>query len=261
MSVPFIEAGDLRVRYSIAGPATGPPLVFSSSLGSDLSMWDAQAAALEGRFRVVRYDTRGHGGTSVTPGPYTIERLGRDVVILLDALGIGRTHFCGLSMGGKIGMWLGLNAPGRLEKLALCNTGALIGNAERWNTRIRDVREQGMKGIAASVIERWFTPGFRERSPQAVAQARAMVEATPPEGYVACCAAIRDADQRSEIAGIRTPTLVIAGRHDPATPAADGRALAASIPGAQYVELDASHLSNVEAAAPFTTALSAFLSG
>jgi 3-oxoadipate enol-lactonase len=118
-----------------------------------------------------------------------------------------------------------------------------------------------MKGIAASVIERWFTPGFRERSPQAVAQARAMVEATPPEGYVACCAAIRDADQRSEIAGIRTPTLVIAGRHDPATPAADGRALAASIPGAQYVELDASHLSNVEAAAPFTTALSAFLSG
>jgi 3-oxoadipate enol-lactonase len=118
-----------------------------------------------------------------------------------------------------------------------------------------------MKGIAASVIERWFTAGFRERSPQLVAQARAMVEATPAEGYVACCAAIRDADQRTELAGIRAPTLVIAGRHDPATPPADGRALARAIPGAKYVELEASHLSNVEAAGPFTTELAAFLSG
>lgn len=236
-------------------------LVLSNSLGSDLSMWDPQAAPLEEELRVLRYDTRGHGQSAVTPGPYTIEQLSRDVIGLLDALDIERAHFCGLSMGGKIGMWLGVHAPDRLRKLVLCNTGARIGTAERWNARIQDVRDHGMKGIAAAVIERWFTPGFRERSPEAVARARAMVERTPPEGYVACCAAIRDADQRAEVAGIGAPTLVIAGRHDPATPPADGRALSGAISGARYVELDASHLSNVEAAEAFTAELTAFLSG
>jgi 3-oxoadipate enol-lactonase len=257
----FVEVGDLRVHYSAGGPEPAPALVFSNSLGADLSMWDPQAAALEDRFRVLRYDTRGHGRTAVTPGPYTIERLARDVVGLLDALGIGRAHFCGLSMGGKIGMWLGVHAPDRIGKLVLCNTAASIGTAERWNARIRDVREHGMKGIAAAVIERWFTPPFRERSPELAAKARAMVERTPPEGYVACCAAIRDADQRGEVPGIRAPTLVIAGRHDPATPPADGRALSDAISGARYVELEASHLSNVEAAGAFTAELTAFLSG
>ena len=158
-------------------------------------------------------------------------------------------------------MWLGAHAPDRIERLVLCNTGARIGTAEGWNARIRSVHDLGMKGIAAAVTERWFTAGFRERSPGPVATARSMLERTPPEGYVACCAAIRDSDQSAEIASIQAPTLVIAGRHDPATPPADGRALADAMAGARYVELEASHLSNVEAAPQFTAELTAFLTG
>ena len=158
-------------------------------------------------------------------------------------------------------MWLGAHAPERIEKLVLCNTGARIGTAEGWNARIQSVHDVGMKGIAAAVTERWFTPGFRERSPGLVATAQAMIERTPPEGYLACCAAIRDSDQSAGIAGIQAPTLVIAGRHDPATPPADGRALAEGIAGARYVELEAAHLSNIEAAPHFTAELAAFLTG
>jgi 3-oxoadipate enol-lactonase len=259
--MPFIEAGDLGVHYVLNGPATAPVVVLSNSLGADLSMWDPQIPALGESFRVLRYDTRGHGRTSLTAGPYTIEQLARDVARLLDILAIDRPHFCGLSMGGLIGMWLAAHAPDRIEKLVLCNTGARIGTAERWNARIRDVQDNGVEGIAAAVVERWFSAGFRERSPEVVAKARTMIEGTPPEGYLACCAAIRDADLRREVTGIRTPTLVITGRQDPATPPADGRFLADAITGARYVELEASHLSNVEAAAPFTSALIAFLMG
>jgi 3-oxoadipate enol-lactonase len=259
--MPFAKAGDLRVHYLFGGAAGAPVLAFSNSLGADLSMWEPQMLELKKRFRVLRYDTRGHGRTSVTESPYEIEQLARDVLRLLDALGFRRAHFCGLSMGGKIGMWLGAHAPERIEKLVLCNTGARIGTAEAWNARISSVHDLGMKGIAAAVTERWFTAGFRERSPGLVAAARAMLERTPPEGYVACCAAIRDSDQGAGIGGIRAPTLVIAGRHDPATPPADGRALAEGIAGARYVELEAAHLSNIEAAPDFTAELAAFLTG
>jgi 3-oxoadipate enol-lactonase len=258
--MPFANAGDLRVHYLFGGPAGAPVLVLSNSLGADLSMWEPQMLELKKSFRVLRYDTRGHGRTSLTDGPYAIEQLARDVLRLLDALGFGRVHFCGLSMGGKIGIWLGAHAPKRIEKLVLCNTGARIGTAEGWNARIQRVRDLGMKGIAAAVTERWFTAGFREQSPGVVARAQAMIEKTPPEGYVACCAAIRDSDQSAEVvASIRAPTLVIAGRHDPATPPADGRALADAIAGARYVELPAAHLSNIEASGQFTAEVSAFL--
>ncbi len=257
--MPFAKAGDLRVRYLFAGAAGAPVLALSNSLGADLSMWEPQTLELKKRFRVLQYDTRGHGGTSVTDGPYTIEQLAGDVLRLLDALGIGRAHFCGLSMGGQIGMWLGANAPERIEKLVLCNTGARIGSVAGWNARIKSVQDLGMKGIAAAVTERWFTAGFRERSPGLVATAQAMLEKTPPEGYAACCAAIRDSDQGAGLGGIRAPTLVIAGRHDPATPPADGRALAEAIAGARYLELEAAHLSTREAAPQFTAELLAFL--
>lgn len=259
--MPFARAGDLRVHYQFAGAAGAPVLVLSSSLGGDLSMWEPQMLELKMQFRVLRYDTRGHGQTTVTDGPYHIEQLAGDALLLLDALGIGRVHFCGLSLGGKIGMWLGAHAPERIEKLVLCNTAARIGTAEGWNARIRSVRDLGMKGIASAVTERWFTAGFRERSPGIVAMAQSMLERTPPEGYVACCAAIRDSDQSTEIGSIRAPTLVIAGRQDPATPAADGRALADAIAGARYVELEAAHVSSIEAAPQFTEALTAFLKG
>jgi 3-oxoadipate enol-lactonase len=181
------------------------------------------------------------------------------VIRLLDAVGIARAHFCGLSMGGLTGMWLGTQAAARIDRLVLCNTGALIGTAERWNGRIQEVRQHGMAGLAPSVLERWFTPSFRERSPELVARTRAMVERTPAEGYAACCAAIRDADFRAVLPAIQAPTLVISGRWDPATPPADGQAIARAVPGARYVELLASHLSNVEAAEDFTAELRRFL--
>jgi 3-oxoadipate enol-lactonase len=259
--MPLLEAGGLRVHYELDGRPGAPVVVFSNSLGSDLSMWEPQMPALQASYRVLRYDTRGHGRSAVPPGPYTIEVLAQDVLRLLDGLGVDRAHFCGLSMGGKIGMWLGARAPERVGKLVLCNTGARIGTAERWNGRIEDVRRTGMAGISGAVVERWFTPAFRQAAPQTVAKARAMVEATPPEGYVACCAAIRDADETPELGRIRAATLVISGRHDPATPPADGRFIAHAVAGARYVELEASHLSNVEAAEAFTAELVRFLAG
>jgi 3-oxoadipate enol-lactonase len=257
--MPSVTVGDLDVRYELAGPAEAPMVVLSHSLGADLSMWDPQARALEARLRVLRYDSRGHGRTTVTPGPYTIETLARDVVALMDALGMTRAHFCGLSMGGLIGMWLGAHTPERIDCLVLSNTGAKIGTSEAWNARIRSVESGGMIAVASAVIERWFTPEFRRRSPEVVARAERMVADTPAEGYAACCAALRDADEHADLAAITTRTLVIAGTHDPATPPADGRALATAISGARYVELPSSHLSNLEAEASFTAELLAFL--
>jgi 3-oxoadipate enol-lactonase len=232
--------------------------MLSNSLGTDLSMWDAQVPTLARDFRVLRYDTRGHGGSDATPGPYTIERLGRDATGLLDGLGIDAAHFCGLSLGGVVGMWIGVNAPARIARLALCNTAPKIGTPESWNARIDAVRKGGMAAIASTIIERWFTARFRESAPAAAMSAQRTLETISPEGYVACCAAVRDMDLRDEIALIRAPTLVIAGTHDVPTPAADGRQVAARIPDARYVELPAAHLSNIEAADAFTAAIAEF---
>lgn len=257
----FVELPDgARLNYRFDGPASAPVLVLSNSLGTNLGMWDPQLPAFARRFRVLRYDTRGHGASAVTPGPYTIERLARDAVQLLDALKIERAHFCGLSMGGMTGMWLGVHHAERIDRLVLCNTAAQIGVPAVWNERIDKVQREGMAAVVDGVIERWFTSGFRERQPDAVQHVRRMIEATAPAGYAACCAAIRDMDQRESVSRIRAPTLVIAGTHDVATPAADGRVLAERVGGAQYVELAASHLSNIEQAAPFTDAVLRFLS-
>jgi len=257
--MPFVDVGDLRTHYELTGSEL-PVLVFSNSLGTSYSMWDPQMPYLAQRFRTLRYDTRGHGQSSVTPGDYTIEQLGRDVLGLLDALGLGRVHFCGLSMGGMIGMWLGVNAPDRLHRLILCDTAARIGTKEMWNARIATVRKNGMKPVAAAVSERWFTPEFRASSPQKVAWAQTMLENSPPDGYAACCAAIRDMDQRATLVQIKVPTLVIYGAQDPATPPAAARFLVERIRGSQSVELQAAHLSNVEQADAFTEAVGHFLS-
>ena len=177
----------------------------------------------------------------------------------MDELGIANAHFCGLSMGGMTGMWLGVHAPKRINRLVLCNTSALIGPAEVWNTRIAKVDSEGMDAIVPAVIDRWFTPAFQQRAPQEVAQERDMLLQTPADGYTANCAAVRDMDQRADVVNIKAPTLVIAGTHDLATPAKDGKAVADSIPGARYVELDAAHLSNWEQAERFTATLVDFL--
>jgi len=255
----FAQLEDGRIHYDLAGPASAPALVFSNSLGATLSMWDPQTSALSKQFRVLRYDTRGHGQSSATPGPYSIEQLARDVLALLDELQLDRVHFCGLSMGGQTGMWLALNAPARLQKLVLCNTAAKIATPEMWNPRIEAVRTGGMKSISTAVIGRWFSADFRAKSPAVVASTKLMLEGANPDGYAANCAAVRDFDARETVAAIRVPTLVISGTHDAATTPADGRYLADHIPGARYTELNAAHLSNIEDRDRFNSELVAFL--
>ncbi|MGH9747536.1 MAG: 3-oxoadipate enol-lactonase [Candidatus Acidiferrales bacterium] len=258
--MPFADSSGARLHYRFDGPDTAPVLVLSNSLGTDLSMWDPQMPALAQKYRVLRYDTRGHGQSAVTAGPYSITQLGRDVVALLDAAGIERAHFCGLSMGGMTGMWLGVYAPERVNRLVLCNTAAKIGSPEIWNARLEMIRTQGMGAIAETQAQRWFTPAFIAKSPGVIDSMRRMIAATPSDGYAANCGAIRDMDQRETISRIRARTLVIAGLQDPVIPLADVRYLVDTIPGATLAELEASHLSNVEAPAEFTKALLNFLS-
>jgi len=255
----FMNGDGVRLYYEIGGREDAPVLVLSNSLGTDLGMWTPQMPALLGHFRVLRHDARGHGQSSVPPGPYTIPQLGADVLALMDHLGIDRAHFCGLSMGGMIGMWLGAHHGDRINRLALCNTAAKIGTAETWNARIDKVNADGMASITGVVLDRWFTRGFQERSPEQVDIVRAMLLRTDPAGYNASCAAVRDMDQRGELAGITVPTLVIAGTHDLSTPAADGKLVADKIAGARYAELDAAHLSNWEQPEEFTHQLVDFL--
>jgi 3-oxoadipate enol-lactonase len=256
--MPFIETQNLKTHYALTGDAK-PVLAFSNSLGTNFSMWDPQLPALQPHFRILRYDTRGHGQSSVTAGDYTIEQLGRDFLALLDALSLDRVNFCGLSMGGVIGIWLAINAPTRLDRVVLANTAARIGTKEIWEARISSARRGEMKSIAAAVVERWFTPEFRASSPDQVAQAQKMLENSPPEGYAACCAAIRDMDLREPVSQIKAPTLVIYGAKDPVIPAADAQFLADKILGSKSAELNASHLSNVEQAEAFTETIRSFL--
>jgi 3-oxoadipate enol-lactonase len=233
--------------------------MLSNSLGTNLEMWAPQMDALASRYRVLRYDSRGHGQSAVTPGPYTVAGLARDALGLLDALRLDRVLFCGLSLGGMVGQWLGANVPQRIARLALCNTAAHMDAADAYNARIDAVVRGGMTSVVDAVIARWYTPAFIAAAPDAIATTRAMLLATPAAGYVASCAAVRDMDQRAEVASITVPTLVIAGTHDGSTPAADGRAVADAIPGARFVELDAAHLSNWEQSEQFTQALLGFL--
>ena len=257
--MPIAKVNGFNIHYEITGPANAPALVLSNSLGSNFGMWDAQMPELKKTYRVLRYDTRGHGQSEVTPGPYTFDQLARDVLALADSVNIDKFSFCGLSMGGVTGMWLALNAGKRLYKLVLCSTGAKIGNAETWNARIEAVRKAGTKSIAAGTMERWFTAHFREREPQTVERIKKTLENTNTEGYIACCAALRDADFREKVASISVPTLAISATHDPAAPPTDGKFLAKQIAGARYVELDAAHLSNIEQRDQFTQEVLNFL--
>lgn len=258
--MPYANVADLRIHYELTGPENGPALAFSNSLGTSLGMWEPQVAALGQRFRILLYDMRGQGQSSVTGGDYSIEQLARDFLGLLDALGMARVSFCGLSMGGMIGMWLAVHASSRLDRLIVCNSAARIGTNESWNARIASVRQGGMKAISSGVIERWFTPEFRQTSQAVVARVQGMLEESPVDGYAGCCAAIRDMDQRESIAAIRVPTLVIAGGKDPVVPLADARFLTDHINSSSYLELDAAHLSNIEQAEAFTVGIAGFVS-
>lgn len=257
--MPFAELAGVTLHYQFDGDENLPVLVLSNSLGTSFDMWQPQVAALTQRFRVLRYDTRGHGKSSVTPGPYSIPQLGADVIALLDHLGLQRVHFCGLSMGGITGMWLGVNHADRLHKLVLCNTAAYIGPPENWTNRAAAVERDGVGSIAAAVVDKWLTPDFAAQQPQLVEHLRAMLSATDAQGYAANCRAVRDSDLRRDIQRITAPTLVISGAGDIPTPPADGRYLADNIPGAKYVELYAAHLSNLQQVEGFNQAVTDFL--
>ncbi|SDP50667.1 3-oxoadipate enol-lactonase [Ralstonia sp. 25mfcol4.1] len=262
--MPFAELSapsSVRIHYQLDGDASLPVLVLSNSLGTNFDMWQPQMAELTKHFRVLRYDTRGHGQSAVTEGPYRIAQLGGDVIALLDHLGLQRVHFCGLSMGGITGMWLALHHADRLHKLVLCNTAAYIGPPENWTNRAAAVERDGVASIAAAVVDKWLTPDFAAQQPALVQHLRAMLGAIDARGYAANCLAVRDSDLRNEIGRITTPTLVIAGSGDIPTPPADGRYLADTIPGAQYVELYAAHLSNLQQADAFSQAVVKFLAG
>ncbi|QDA62372.1 3-oxoadipate enol-lactonase [Hymenobacter jejuensis] len=257
--MPLLSTATGPVFYTLTGPVTAPVLVFSNSLGTDHTMWDAQLPALTAHFQVLRYDTRGHGQSAVTPGPYSAELLGRDVLALLDALQLERAHFCGISLGGIIGQWLGIYAPERLNKLILSNTAAKIGTAEGWNARIQQVEQEGLDALAEATIGRWFTPEFQQAQPAEVQRILQSFQRTSPIGYVACCAAVRDADFWQDVRRISAPTYVLAGTEDPVTTVKDGEYLAQHIPNAHLLPLRAAHLANIEAAPAFNAAVRRFL--
>jgi 3-oxoadipate enol-lactonase/4-carboxymuconolactone decarboxylase len=246
------------MNHVLEGPEHAPVVVFSSSLGTTHAMWDAQAAALKDEYRVLRYDHRGHSGSPVPPGPYTIDELAGDVLDLLDRLGIERVTFVGLSIGGAVGMTLALRAPERIERLVLCCTSRQFGPAETWHERAATVRAEGVAAVAGAALERWLTPQapaeMRERL-------RAMLLSIPPEGYASCAEAIAGHDLRGKLGGIRMPVLSVAGEHDPAAPPDELRAIADEIPGARLAVIEgARHIAVVERADEFNRLLRGFLS-
>ena len=246
----------MTLHHVLDGPADGPPLLLASSLGTTHAMWEPQLAALSDRFRLVRCDRRGHGRSPAAAGPTTLDDLGRDLVDLLDHLGLDRVAFCGLSLGGVEGMWLGVNAPGRVDRLVLCCTAPAFPPREGWIDRAATVRADGLEAIADAVLERWFSVRFHDTHPGVVSRFREMLVSTPPEGYAACCEVLADADLTGRLGEIAARTLVLTGSEDPTVPPATGDALTASIPGAEHVVLEgAAHLANVERPEAFTAAL------
>jgi 3-oxoadipate enol-lactonase len=259
--MPEARHGACRIRFAVDGPPDRPVLLLSNSLGTTLELWDSVVPILADRFRVVRYDTRGHGGSDAPGGPYSLVTLGEDALAVLDAAGVDRAAVGGISLGGLTALWLGRYAAPRVDRLIAANTGAKIGTLELWNERIALVRREGIGPLVEPVMSRWFTAEFRARDPATVARFAAMVAATPPDGYAGCCAAIRDADLRDELGQIRVPALIIVGSEDPATPPSLGQLLHDRLPDARLVSLTTAHLSNVEQPERFGAAVREFLDG
>jgi 3-oxoadipate enol-lactonase len=257
--MPMIDADGCLLNVAVEGRDSGPTLMLSNSLGTTMQMWEPQMATLTKLFRVIRYDRRGHGKSGVPAGPYSMERFGRDVLAILDDLNIEKVHWCGLSMGGMVGQWLGANAPTRVDKLILSNTSCYYPDPTNWHNRIKAVKAGGLAAVADAVIAGWLTADFREREPRIAANMKSMLLATPVQGYLACCETLSTLDQRDLLPGITSPTLVIAGRHDMATPLAAGEFIRSQIPGASLTILDAAHISNVEQPHAFTDTVIGFL--
>jgi 3-oxoadipate enol-lactonase len=255
----FANLRSVRLHYELAGPEDAPVVVFSNSLGADLSMWNAQVPDFVRRYRVLRYDTRGHGESSLPAGPHNVAALAGDVLDLLDYLTIPVVSFCGLSLGGMTGLWLAQNAPKRVRNVIACSSAAKIGTQESWDARIGLVRREGMAAVVSGILERWFTPAFHAKSPEAIRAMERVLLSIDVDGYAAGCAAVRDVDFREGLSGLMVPTLLANGVSDPVAPPSDGHALAGLIPRARYLEFAGSHLFPMESAAEFTSAVLGFL--
>ena len=247
-----VGTGSARLHYRVDGPEDAPAVLLINSLGTTLDLWSAQVEAWSPRCRVIRYDTRGHGQSGVPAGEYSLHDLGHDAIRILNAVGVESAHVCGISLGGLTAMWLGVHHPERVRTLVIANTAARVGTAERWVDRIAKVRNEGMTAVANMMMPAWFSPAFRERDPAMVARFHQTVASTSPDGYIGCCAALRDADLRDEIGRIRTPALVIAGDQDTSTTVADAEAISSAIRGSTLLTLTAAHLTNVECAESFS---------
>ena len=259
--MPFVESRGFPLHVEVEGPADAPVLMLSNSLGTNLHMWDAQVPEFSKYFRVVRYDRRGHGKSGVPKGPYTMERLGKDVIAIADAFKIKTFNWCGLSMGGMVGQWLGAIAPNRVDKLILSNTNYYYSDKKFWEDRYRLVSEKGLGALVEINMQRWFTDGFRQRAPQVMKKMTDMFLATNVVGYLGCCEAIRDMDFRASNPTIKAPTLVIVGAKDGATTPEQGKAIQNAIPGAKLASIDAAHIANVEQPKAYTDTVLNFLQG
>lgn len=253
--MPKFISNDAEINYQTFGDASQPAIIFSNSLGTQLNMWQPQISFFEKKFYVICYDTRGHGASSAPQGPYSIEQLGTDVVHLLDHLNIEKASFCGISMGGLTGQWLAIHHPERFNHVIVCNTAAKIGQEQAWNDRAQLVREQGLKPIAETAASRWFTEPFIRSNTAIVESLSNDLGAGSPEGYASCCEALAKADVREQLKNITIPTLVVAGQKDPVTTVADAQYLVNQIPNSQLIEINASHISNIECPEDFSHAL------
>lgn len=259
--MPLIEVNSTNIHYVFDGPGEGPVVMLSNALASDLTMWGAQVPALvEAGYRVLRYDSRGHGRSAVPEGSYSMQVLADDAKGLMDALDLERVHFCGLSKGGMVGQMLGAQHESRLISLVLSSTSAHMPPPEAWDGRMAAVRKDGMQAVADATIDRWFTGEGRRRLPAEVEKIRQILLRTPVEGFCACCAAIRDMDQRETIGAISTRTLVVVGEQDMGTPVSASEFIHERIgPSELRVVSGAAHFVNVEKAGVFNEALLNFL--
>lgn len=257
--MPRVRSGSAEIHYEVQGAEKAPALLLLHSLGVDFGMWDPQMSGFLQRYRVIRYDVRGHGRSAVGAADCSIESLAQDALTVLDAAQIETAHWCGLSLGGMTAMWAAAHRAERVARLVLCNTSAHLPPTSLWQTRMELVRREGMRAVAPAVIERWFTAEFRSSKPETVARIEGMLEATPPEGYAAACGAIAEMNQLNDIRRIAVPTLVICGASDPATPLPHSEALCDAIAQSRLLVLPTAHLSNVERPREFLAAVSDFL--
>jgi 3-oxoadipate enol-lactonase len=255
----FVTSDEVHIAYRVDGPDNAPTITMSNSLGTNLHMWDLQVGVLSKNFRIIRYDSRGHGASDAPAGPYTIERLGLDLLELLDTLHIERTHICGLSLGGIVALWFAANHPGRVDRAIFANTAARIGSVEMWNARIDAVRTGGMEAIRDAILARFLSEKYRHSHPEVVHQIGEMLVAINPNGYISVCEALREADLRHVLSSIHSPSLILVGALDEATPPSQSQELHAVIANSKLLIFpEVAHLSNIEQSEAFNNALLAF---